>query len=98
MDTMPTTQYTKQIFRRLYDFVAPVLPKELEEEMRHALEHVEQDSELTREDIEDTMIIFGKRVWPYRKALQEAIALHEGTVGEKFFRAAKMNPVCRATP
>jgi len=85
---MPTTQYTTQIFRQLYTFVAPVLPTELEEEMRHALEHIENDAELSRADIEDTMIIFGKRVWPYRKALQEVIGLHEGKVGEKFFRAA----------
>ncbi|HBB38289.1 MAG: hypothetical protein UV82_C0003G0078 [Candidatus Magasanikbacteria bacterium GW2011_GWD2_43_18] len=88
METLPTTQYTKQIFRQLYAFVAPVLPTELEEEMRHALEHIEQDADLTREDIEETMIIFGKRVWPYRKALQEAIGLHEGNVGSKFFRSA----------
>ncbi|OIO19050.1 MAG: hypothetical protein CO029_00950 [Candidatus Magasanikbacteria bacterium CG_4_9_14_0_2_um_filter_41_10] len=89
MDTLlPTTQYTKQIFRQLYAFVAPVLPTDLEEEMRHALEHVEKDAELSREDIEDTMIIFGKRVWSYRKSLQEVVGLHEGIVGEKFFRAA----------
>ncbi len=83
-----STQHTIAIFRHLYEFVNGVLPPELQEEMRHALEHVEHDTELSRDDIEDTMIVFGKKVWPYRKALQEAIELHEGTIGEQFFRSS----------
>ncbi|PIR76155.1 MAG: hypothetical protein COU32_03600 [Candidatus Magasanikbacteria bacterium CG10_big_fil_rev_8_21_14_0_10_42_10] len=88
MDTVKQTQYTKQIFRTLYEFVVPVLPQDMGDEMRHALEHVEQDTELSRDDIEETMIVFGKRIWPYRKALQEIISLHEGALGEGFFRAS----------
>ncbi len=88
MDEFNDTQHTKAIFQHLYDFVSYVLPLELQEEMSHALEHIKNDTELSREDIEDTMIIFGKKVWPYRKALQENIELHEGNVGDQFFRGA----------
>lgn len=88
MKEIHTTQHTIAIFRHLYEFVFGVLPAALQEEMKHALEHITNDPELTRKDIEDTMIVFGKKVWPYRKALQEMIELHEGSVGEQFFRSA----------
>jgi hypothetical protein len=82
------TQHTVEIFRHLYEFVSDVLPSELRAEMKHAFDHVENDQELTRYDIEKTMIIFGKKVWPYRKALQEMIELHEREMGNQFFRSA----------
>ena len=88
MTGQESTKYTISIFRHLYTFVADVLPTELREEMAHALDHVEHDTELSREDIEETMIVFGKKVWPYRKALQELIELHEGKMGDQFFRSA----------
>ena len=83
-----STQHTIAIFRHLHDFVSLVLPTDMQAEMQHALEHVESDPMLTRDDIEETMIVFGKRVWPYRKALQEYIELYEGTMGEQLLRAA----------
>lgn len=82
-----SAQYTIEIFRHLYDFVCEVLPSELRDEMEHAIDHVEHDTDLSRKDIEDTMIIFGKKVWSYRRFLQEMIELHEGKIGDKFFRS-----------
>lgn len=81
------TIYTTAMFRHLYEFVADVLPGELREEMQHALMHIEAQPELSRDDIEQTMIVFGKKVWPHRKALQESIELHEGKMGPQFFRS-----------
>jgi len=95
MNEQPLTIHTIAIFRQLYEFVAAVLPDDLREEMKHALEHIEGDSDISREDIEDTMIIFGKRVWPYRKALQERIELHEGSLGDQFFKSALGRPMQR---
>ena len=95
MNSGKKTQHTIAIFRQLYDFVAAVLPADLRDEMNHALEHVENDTDLSRDDIEETMIIFGKRVWPYRKALQERIELHEGTIGDQFFKSALDRPMKR---
>ncbi|PIR03258.1 MAG: hypothetical protein COV60_01270 [Candidatus Magasanikbacteria bacterium CG11_big_fil_rev_8_21_14_0_20_43_7] len=87
MEEREHTQYTIEIFHHLYDFVCDVLPPSLREEMEHAMDHVGHDTDLSRKDIEDTMIIFGKKVWPYRKALQEIIELHEGKMGDQFFRS-----------
>jgi hypothetical protein len=83
-----TTQHTIAIFRHLYEFVRGALPADLQAEMEHALDHVERDTELTREDIEHTMIVFGKKVWPYRKALQEMVEHTEGTMGDQLFRSS----------
>lgn len=85
---LPEAQYTKEVFARLVRTVSPVLPDELEEEVRHAVSHMSDDASLTREDVERTMIVFGKRIWPYRKALNDALALHEKKVGLAFFRGA----------
>lgn len=88
MEDTEQTQYTIAIFRHLYAFVCDALPGALRTEMEHALEHIEHETELSRSDIEETMIVFGKKVWPYRKALQEMIELHEGTMGDQIFRSA----------
>lgn len=42
---------------------------------------------LTVESVEATMIVFGKLVWPYRKAYTEIIYSYEGKIGEQFLLA-----------
>lgn len=81
------TQHTLAIFKRLYDFVVLVLPSDLKKEMAHALDHFENDVTLSLDELEKTMVVFGKKVWPYRKALLEMIVMQEGQTGEKFLRA-----------
>lgn len=77
-------QHTIDIFERLYRFVLPVIPAKIEQEMKHALEHLQHDLSLSVEQVEDTMIVFGKLVWPYRKAFTEVMYAYEGRIGEQF--------------
>ncbi len=79
-----SAQYTISIFERLYNHVEPILPMELRQDMATALEQVKNNYELSLEEIEDTMITFGRYVWPYRKAFEEFIAVYEGHIGENF--------------
>jgi hypothetical protein len=80
-------EHTLNIFKHLYDVVSPVVPNDIQAEMKEALEHVENDYTLSLEQLEDTVIIFGKKVWPYRKAFVEYVLLQEGRIGEKLLRA-----------
>ncbi len=80
-------EHTLLIFRRLYDLVCLVVPKDVQEEMQEALDQLENNYSLTLEELEDTMIVFGKKVWPYRKAFVEFALLQEGKVGEKLLRS-----------
>lgn len=79
-----TVRHTIDIFERLCDYVMPVLPDRIKMEMTHALEHLQNDYSLSVESVEDTMIVFGKLVWPYRKAYSEVLYAYEGKIGEKF--------------
>lgn len=81
---MYPVQHTVDIFEHLYRFVLPVIPKKIKEEMEHALSHLQQDAALSVESVEDTMIVFGKLVWPYRKAYAEVMYAYEGKIGEQF--------------
>ncbi len=79
-----TIQHTLSIFKQLSDFVSPIVPEDIRKEMSQALEQIENDLSLPLEELEETMIVFGKKVWPYRKAYIELLTLQEGKVGEKF--------------
>jgi len=79
-----SARHTIAIFERLYNYVESVLPIELNQDVVSALEQVKNNYELSVEEIEDTMITFGRYVWPYRKAFEEFLAIYEGRVGEQF--------------
>lgn len=52
--------------------------------MVQALEQCESNLHLTRSDLENTMVSFGKKIWPYREAFLELYRLYEGELGEQF--------------
>ncbi len=76
--------HTINIFEQLYQFVKAVVPKEIDDDMHHALDQLHGDYDLSLEAIEDTMITFGKKVWPYRKSYTEILSSYEGKLGEQF--------------
>jgi len=79
--------HTINIFEQLYQFVKIVIPKDLDTDMHHALDQLHGDYNLSLEAIEDTMITFGKKAWPYRKAYTEILSEYEGKLGEQFLIA-----------
>lgn len=78
------TIHTINIFEQLYNFVKPVLPKDIDTDMHHALEQLHGDYNLSLVAVEDTLITFGKKVWPHRKAYAEMLSNYEGKLGEQF--------------
>jgi len=79
-------QHTLDIFERLYNYVEPILSGELKDEMLEAYEQVRDNHTLSLDELEETMIVFGKKVWPYRKALEEFVGMYEGRLGEELLR------------
>lgn len=91
---MSAIQHTIYIFERLYEEVPPLVPHEIKEDMAKALEQLRNNLNLTLDELEDTMIIFGKKTWPYREAFQEMLHVYEGKLGETFF-SQKLPPVMK---
>lgn len=87
----PFVSHTIDIFERLYDNLPPLLPVDLVQKMGQALEQVKANAELTADELEFTMIAFGKKVWPYSQAFQEFYRVYESQLREKLLLA-------RATP
>ena len=62
----------------------PSVPAGIKEDMTQALEQLRDNYDLTLVELEQTVIAFGKKLWPYRKAFEEFIDSYEAKSGEKF--------------
>lgn len=78
-------QYTISIFELLASALPPLVPDRLSSSLEQAVEAARRNPSLTLEDLEDAMIIFGKKIWPYKKAFEEWVDMFQGKLGEKFF-------------
>lgn len=83
--TTAVVQHTIDICERLYGEMPPLVPKEICEDMRKAIEQARNNLTLSLNEIEDTLVFFGKKLWPYREAYHEFYDVYEGMLGEKFF-------------
>lgn len=82
--TAQGVQYTLFIFEKLFEQMPPLVPKEVQTSMAKALEQAHLNMSLSLDDLEETMIFFGKQLWPYREAYQEFLRIYEGKLGEPF--------------
>lgn len=77
-----SVSYTLAIFEKLYRELPPLVPKEVVQDMESALDQMRHNHSLSIEELEDTMIVFGKDTWAFRKAFYEFLDLYEGRMGE----------------
>jgi len=77
-------QHTIFVFKHVAANLPPLTPDSVRDEIRHALDHLENDSSVTIESAEEIMIAFGKKIWAYWKAFDEMAAMYSGKLGEKF--------------
>jgi hypothetical protein len=78
---------TLNIFRQLCAYVPPLVPANIAQDMQAALEQLESNPHLSLEELEDTVIAFGKKTWAYRKAFYEMASVYEGNLGETMLLA-----------
>lgn len=77
-------QHTQIIFEHLCSDLPPGLSRDLREEVNQAKEQVKNNVALTLQELEDTMVYVGKKLWPYREAFQEFYRIYEGSLGESY--------------
>lgn len=78
---------TRAIFRHLYEYASPILPYDVRDEMAEALAQLEDRDDITRLEAEETLIVFAKKAWPYRKAYEDILAVFDAHYGEQFLKA-----------
>ncbi|NCO04799.1 MAG: hypothetical protein GW939_01470 [Candidatus Magasanikbacteria bacterium] len=82
----PAVQHTLTIFERLCNSLPPLVPETVVQDIEGAYEQMLHNYSLSLDDLERTMIVFGKQIWPYRRAFDEFLSLAEGRMGEVFLR------------
>lgn len=75
---------TLAIFRHLMNVAPPLIPENLLETMKRALDHFEMHAEATIEELERVMSAYGYELWPYNQAFKEELLEAEKKVGEQF--------------
>ena len=80
----PSVKHTLYIFERLYRDMPPLVPEIIRLDMRQALEQMRHNYTLSLKELEATLFIFGKNLWPYRKAFDEFFDIYDGELGEAF--------------
>jgi len=78
-------QSTIALFKRMYDNLPPLFPDTDKRDMKIALEHLLTDAPLSVEDVEDVMIDFGYRVWPWNRAFGDVLLVNEQQMNDHFF-------------
>lgn len=85
---IPAVQHTLFIFEQLCSTLPPLVPDVIVHDMQDALEQMRHNYSLSLDHIEQTLIVFGKQIWPYRQAFDEFLCACEGRMGESFFLAS----------
>ncbi len=80
----PIVQHTLWIFERLRKDVPPLVPAEIVDDIDQAIEQIRSNFDLEIKELDKTVIVFGKKLWPYRKAFEEFLDVYEAQLGEKF--------------
>ena len=87
----PLIRHTLAIFERMSGNMPPLVPTQIAADMQTALTQMRHNMDLSLEEVEDTMIVFGKHLWPYTRAFNEFVEVEEGKLGEKFL-LGKLSP------
>src|SRR3989339_72902 len=87
----PLMQHTLDIFSHLVKQMPPLVPNDTKEDAKQAYEQMKTNFDLSLEEMEKTIIVFGKKLWPYRRAFEEFFNIHESEMGEKFL-VGKLEP------
>ena len=80
----PIVKHTLNIFKLLTDKVPPLVPKDCEMEAKEVYEKCCKNRNLSLPELENHMVLCGKKLWPYRKSFEEFYNSHDKHLGEKF--------------
>ncbi len=81
--SVPTPiKHTLAILEHLYAEIPPLVPAKVREEMAETIRRLRQGVAITRHELEDIIIAFGKKIWSYRRAFAELYDRYQHELGE----------------
>lgn len=80
-------RHTLIIFHRLRNPLPPLFPRAAAAELEETLRAFSEMRGLPLSRLEAAMIVWGKRLWPYRRAFADLLAAYEDRLGHRFVRA-----------
>ncbi len=81
----PGIKHILTIYQHLYDRVPPLVSEELRNALNQEITRLKNKEDVTSEEIEASMVSYGKQLWPYIKAFEEMVMLHESRMADKLF-------------
>lgn len=80
----PIVKHTLSVFKLLTDKMPPLVPQKCEIEAKEAYAKCSGNHKLSLPELEEQIILHGKKLWPYRQSFDEFYHVHENSLGEKF--------------
>lgn len=81
----PIVKHTINIFERVYNTLPPLVPQRVILAMKNAIERLRSNYDLDVNDLEYIMVVFGKKIWPYKQAFSDFNNSHLHNLREKLF-------------
>lgn len=80
----PIVQHTLTIYETILNRIPPLVPHDITQSLEVELDRLYRREGTTIDEVEESMVVYGKRLWPYMKAFEEMVALHEIRLGDTF--------------
>ncbi len=80
-------KHSIDMLQRWYNHLPPLTPREIKADLWQALDHLKNDADTQREHVHQTLLIFGKKLWPYRRAFDDVLEQVEKRRSDEFFTA-----------
>lgn len=80
----PIVQHTLAIYETILDRIPPLVPREVKQGLEVELDRLFRREDVTIVEVEKSMGDYGKKLWPYFKAFEDIVQIHEKLMGDKF--------------
>lgn len=81
----PVVRHTLTLYEILYANIPPLVPENIVRDMHTELTRLKNEEDISLEEVESSIAIHGKELWPYIKAFEEMMKYHEHVMGDKIF-------------
>lgn len=80
----PIVQHTLIIYETILNRIPPLVPRDIKQSLEVELDRLYRREDTTLDEVEESMTVYGKKIWPYMKAFEEMVTVHEKRIGDTF--------------
>ncbi len=80
----PIIQHTLSIYETILNRIPPLVPRNIKQSFEVELDRLHRTRDISLDEVEQSMVEHGRKLWPYIKAFEEMVAVHEKAMGNKF--------------